>query len=149
MLEPLGERAGGPRASARERPVKSNADQCVIVLVNADQFFQENHMQRCAELPTSFELYFFSCTVYPSGATKSPLRHVDNFCAQADRIASHETTSDPTKDAADRLMISRAQQLHATEPAGVPFLYVTNDGVLARDLAYLLRQRFAVHWKHF
>jgi hypothetical protein len=130
--------------------------QRVIVLVDADQFFMEKHMQRCAELPASFELYFFSCTVYPSGAEKPPLRYVNNFCAEvADRIAFHETTSDTTKDAADRMMVSRAQQLlhvaTATESTGlegVPFIYVTNDNGLARQLACLLWQHFAVHWRH-
>jgi hypothetical protein len=121
----------------------------VLVFVDADQFFQAKHMQRCAELPPSFELHFFSCSVYPSGAKKPALRHVSGFCARAvDRCALHETTHDPTKDAADRLMVSRARDLHAMEFADVPFLYVTNDRLLAQELADLLSQRVAAHWKH-
>jgi hypothetical protein len=126
-------------------------DRHAIVLVDADQFFLQKHMHCCAELPLSCELHFFSCSVYPSGSKKPKLRHVDGFCGEARRagqLALHETTEDPTKDAADRLMISRGRQLHATEPRDVPFVYVTNDRLLAKELAHMLVKRVAIHWKH-
>ena len=125
----------------------------VLVLVDADQFFQPKHMQRCAELPPSFEVHFFSCSVYPSGAKKPIARHVDDFVAQAAQDGSrhqayHWTTQNTTRDAADRVMISKARQLHTEEHPSVPFLYVTNDRALAKRMGELLVCREAVHWKH-
>jgi len=135
-------------SAASVPPEAALGESRVIVLVDADQFSQAKHMQRIAEMPQSFEVRFFSCSVYPSGGQKV-LRHVNDFCSQAaGRRAFHETTPDPTNDAADRLMVARAQELHSAEPPDVPFLYVTNDRRLAGELSSSLSQRVAVHWKH-
>ena len=137
-----------------EPEVAKWASQRVIVLVDADQFFQSKHMQRCNELPPGFEIHFFSCALYPSGAKKPQLnlQHVTDFCAQAEatgsRQARHWITQDTTKDAADRVMLSSAREMHATEHDTVPFLYVTNDRLLAKELGHLLSRREAVRWKH-
>jgi len=141
----------GATSTGFPEEVETWARMRVIVLIDADQFFQAKHMQRCAQLPTNFELHFFSCAVYPSGVRKRGLAHVSGFCDQAaavGRRAFHETTQDPTADAADRLMVSKARELHVAESADVPFVYVSNDRQLALQLARALSERIAVHWNN-
>lgn len=123
----------------------------VVVLIDADQFFQKKHMVRLRQFPERYEFHFFSASVYPSGSKKPTPKALVTFCTElndCDRVAVHETTTDTTKDAADRCMLKTAAKLHAELPCNVEFLYVTNDKLLARSLGALLAARHAVHWHH-
>ena len=126
-------------------------------------------MQRLQELPSGCEFYFFSATVNPSGRHKPVPEALKTMCAKlrsCGRVAFHGTTNDTTMDAADRLMIQKAAELHVELPTSIAFLYVTNDRqlaqslgsllatrvtndrLLAQSLGSLLARRDAVHWPH-